>query len=109
MALRNVKYRGISGVVRRAVNKNEIVGEITADKVRGLLPEEKKSAPDHTILNSLRRLADAGEIQEENNKFYPKTRTAISPTVSVIGELKSLKTTDGVTTVTIKVSEMEYL
>lgn len=106
---RNVKYRGISGVVRRAVNKGEFVGEITPDKVRFLLPEEKKSAPDHTILNSLRRLADAGEIREDSNKFYPKTKTVSLPIVSIIGELTAIQTTGGITVVTVKVSEMEYV
>jgi hypothetical protein len=110
---RKVNYRGITGVVRRAVNKGIILEEITPEKVRSLLPEGKNDAPDNTILASLQRLAYSGEIIEDGGKFFPKdvplATQVVSPSVSVIGELKSIKTINGVTTVTIEVTELEYI
>ena len=106
----NVHFRGISGVVRRAVNKGVLVGKIEAHQVRGLLPEAKKAAPDSAILKSLKYLADLNEIDERNGEFFVKSMIVISgQQVSIIGELISVKVSNGKSIVTVEVVEMENL
>ena len=105
-----VQFRGICGAVRRAIHNGSLVGEIRPDIVRTLLPEEKKAAPNRTILTSLRRLADLNEITEDRSRFFTKSMTATplsDPQVSIIGTLLSVKVVAGESIATIKVVEME--
>jgi len=106
-----VKFRGICGAVRRAMHNGSLIGEITPGIVRTLLPDEKKTAPDHVVITSLKRLADLNEIVENKNRFFTKMIVSVTthPQVSVIGSLLSIKVVDGKSIVTIEAVDMENL
>ena len=107
----NVKFRGISGVIRRAINNGILVGNIEPCHVRDLLPESKKAASDSVILSSLKHLSTLNEIEEKGGTFSVKSTTTnvAYPQVSVIGGLISMKVVDGKSIVTIEAAEMENL
>jgi len=107
----NVQYRGISGVIRRAINNGVIKGEIKIEDLRPLFPTKKSDAPDRIIENSLKYLTMTNEIVEREGKFFTKTDapSSVGPHVSVIGEQLSMKIENGITIVTVKVMDLEYL
>lgn len=104
-----VKYRGISNAVRRAINNGSLTGEIHPDKVRSLLPETKRNAPDNVIVTSLKRLADMHEIKEVGSRYFVKNQAPGTPLLQrmcVIGGLISTTVQDGKCIVTLDVETM---
>lgn len=68
-----VLYRGISGVVRRAIVAGTLHGTIPIPVIRTMLPEKKRTATDSVIWNSLHYLATQNEIiEDDKGRFFTK-------------------------------------
>lgn len=113
------QYRGITGVVRRAVNDGTIKGLISCNGVRELLPEVKRTAPDKVINVSLHRMAKHKEIQKIHGTYYTKEATkatdvkdtrksSTSPEVMIMGNLLSTRMEDGKVVATVIVHSLDY-
>jgi hypothetical protein len=115
------KYRGISGVVRRAANQGYLDGEIKPADIRPLLPEGKNSAPDKVIIKSLYYLASQGDIVQVGGRYFvkgsepkvhrqiqiPETKTSKGDAL-VVGKIISMDTIDGKLVAKVEVSSLEY-
>jgi hypothetical protein len=118
------KFRGITGTVRRAINRGDLRNQITYDGVRNFLPQEKKEAPDKVIHASLARMARHNEIIRENGSFFVKRgidrqpveipaapqATAAKPSkdeVMVIGKLVHTSMKDGKLIAEVEVTSLD--
>jgi hypothetical protein len=111
--MRNVKYRGISGVIRRGIISGRLTGIITPENVRGYLPAIKSDAPDDTIIKSMKHLEKKGELATLNGQFctkqYYRNQTVSQnkpkeTEYSLIGKLVDTKAVNGKTVMTFEVS-----
>jgi hypothetical protein len=84
---REVRYRGISNAVRRAIARSEISGEIKIQDVRAKLDASKCSAPEKVIEKSLSYLANNGEIiAGKNGRFFTKDSLKSESTPSAVNK-----------------------
>lgn len=111
---RVVKYRGITNVVRRAIQKGELKGIINPSDVRHLLPEAKASAPDQVINRSLNQMARKDELHESRGVFSTKefgsapTSSAGKPSESVItGTILDTRVENGKILATVEVKSLD--
>ena len=105
--------RGITGVVRRGINSNELNGEIFPGTVRGLLPEEKQHAKDTDITKTLTRMAKSNEIMKVHGKFFTKDTSVKSsmvkkPEVMVLGRLVGTSVDNGKMVAKVEVTSLDY-
>ena len=116
------KFRGITGAVRRAINRGDLRNQITYDGVRKLLPEEKRLAPDKVIRASLARMANQNEIRRNDGSFFvkrgidrevvPPAPTAAAPTpskgeVMIVGKLVNTSMRDGKIIAEVEVTSLD--
>ena len=123
-------YRGITGVVRRAINNGTIKGKIFIADVQQLMPEGKKDVPENVVRSSLNRMARNKEIHRVHKEFYtkdmklstiqkavevvsttepaPKRRKPEAKNVSVTGRLVGTTMQDGKMIASIEVSNLNF-
>lgn len=106
-------FRGISGSIRRAINMNELKGQLVSTNIRMILPQEKSDAPDKVIEKSLKYLAKNGDIVMKNNRFFTKEAAAAqlisdTPSVMIFGKLLESELTNGKMTALVEVTSLEY-
>ena len=82
-------FRGMSGIIRRGINKGNLKGCISISDVRRILPESKACAPDKIIEKSLAYMSKQNEIATHQGKFHTKDSM---PTLSMTGIPESIIT-----------------
>jgi hypothetical protein len=114
MKRRQVRYRGISNAVRKAIARGDIRGEIKIKDVRPHIPTGKASASNDVVEKSLSYLAKRKEIiKGAHGRFFtrdsmPKTEVKSSGDQAIItGTVLDMKLVDGKVHALIEVSSFE--
>lgn len=106
------KFRGITGIIRKAINNNELKGELRYSEIRSVLPEENKQAPDKSIKSSLYHMLKGNEIQRVHGVYFTKdasTAPAKSKSeVCVLGKLIGTQMIDGKMVANVEVTTLDY-
>jgi len=114
------QFRGITGAVRKAINRGDIKGEIKFSEVRKLLPQIKRKAPDKVIRGSLNQMARNHEIKRFESRFFTKDikiptvakqsvpgLTPYDGEIMVIGKLVNTSIKSGKMIVEVEVSSLD--
>jgi hypothetical protein len=114
MKKRQVRYRGISNAVRKAIARGDIRGEIKLSHVRPHLPTGKASASNEVIEKSLSYLAQRKEIiKGAHGRFFTKDSIPKSEVKApgdqaiVTGTVLDMKFSDGKVLALVEVSSFE--
>jgi len=108
---RTVNYRGIAGVIRRAINQRKLTDKITALQIQKLMPPEKAMVPSDRIYKTLSYLFKRGELQLIEGYYYPSTyrSPSMKSPVLIRGELLKTENVDGRVVAIVQVDKLEMI